>query len=762
MIAFKSKSFNSSHLFTIVLFLLLAFRNIAQTKNKLDSIFQLIRQEKTDSAKIRHYVTLCEICPYSENLKYGQLGFDFLQKLIENGTKEFSREELFKKQIYFLEIKAVYYENRIEYFEQIELRKKMITLAEKAKDTLILEQKYVELANNLQNAGQADAAFDILIARLKKYENISKKFRAFYLGNIGEFYYNNHNNLKALTYYEMALPYYLENKKIAQASQILERISEQYDLLGEKEKAIRSCLQNLEMISKSKDEINTTNILYRLANLYINKNNFKKAEEIINRMKERAEAKKDSSDLATVYLVKANFFEKKKDKKKEEECLMICIKIHEKQNDSSNLAYRLSGISVFYLDNGMYQKSIDAAERGLEIAKKLKEIDDQKEFWQLLYISYKKINKHKDALNTFENFKKMEDSLKNYLNQSTIEQREHILEFEKKENNAKSEQEKKDILITKEREKEKITRNALTTGIALIFLLVIFIYRGYRIKISANKSLSEQNKWISAQKEKTEEQKNLIEQKQKEILESITYAKRLQEAILPPVSILQENTKEHFILYQPKDIVAGDFYWAEKIENNFFIAAADSTGHGVPGAMVSVVCSTALNRSVKEFGLKETGKILDKTREIVVDTLAKNNNSVKDGMDISLLCIDNKNKKINWSGANNPIWYVQENKFYEIKADKQPIGKTEHEKPFTTHEIEWKEGNTFYLFTDGFADQFGGPKGKKFKYKQMEELLMSEHQSTLSRQVSVFEKKFSEWKGNLEQVDDVCVIALKV
>jgi serine phosphatase RsbU (regulator of sigma subunit) len=215
-------------------------------------------------------------------------------------------------------------------------------------------------------------------------------------------------------------------------------------------------------------------------------------------------------------------------------------------------------------------------------------------------------------------------------------------------------------------------------------------------------------------------------------------------------------------LYKPKDIVAGDFYWAEQIGNLFFIAAADSTGHGVPGAMVSVVCSNALNRSVKEFKLTDTGKVLDKTRELVVETFEKSSTEVKDGMDISLLCVDKQNQKVFWCGANNPLWYVQDNELKEIKADKQPIGKTDNPSPFTTHQIDYKDNTTFYLFTDGLADQFGGPKGKKFKYKQFEDLLISINNKFMTEQSAIINQKFEDWKRSLEQVDDVCVIGIKI
>ena len=176
--------------------------------------------------------------------------------------------------------------------------------------------------------------------------------------------------------------------------------------------------------------------------------------------------------------------------------------------------------------------------------------------------------------------------------------------------------------------------------------------------------------------------------------------------------------------------------------------------------MVSVVCSNALNSSVKEFNLTDTGKILDKTRDLVVDTFDKSSNDVKDGMDISLLCINIKTNQIFWSGANSSLLYIQNNVLKGIKADKQPIGKSEFKKPFTTHVIDYVPNTSYYLYTDGFPDQFGGEKGKKFKYKQFAELIKKNNNFTMKQQGVLLDNFFNEWKGNIEQVDDVCVIGL--
>ena len=259
-----------------------------------------------------------------------------------------------------------------------------------------------------------------------------------------------------------------------------------------------------------------------------------------------------------------------------------------------------------------------------------------------------------------------------------------------------------------------------------------------------------------------EEQKELVEEKQKDILDSITYAKRLQDAILPPVSFIKKFLPDSFLVYKPKDIVAGDFYWMERSDDNILIAAADCTGHGVPGALVSVVCSNALNRTVKEFHITEPGKILDKVRELVLETFEKSESNVQDGMDISLCCINTKTNEVQWSGAYNSLWYIQNGAIHEVSADKQPIGKNDKPVPFNTHKLNLQKGDTLYLFTDGYADQFGGPKGKKFKYKQMEELLLANASKPMDEQKDVLENTLEKWKGTLEQVDDILIIGIRV
>jgi serine phosphatase RsbU (regulator of sigma subunit) len=260
------------------------------------------------------------------------------------------------------------------------------------------------------------------------------------------------------------------------------------------------------------------------------------------------------------------------------------------------------------------------------------------------------------------------------------------------------------------------------------------------------------------------EAEDKIQEQFSEIQDSINYAKRIQSAILPSDRMIKEALTDSFILYKPKDIVAGDFYWLEKSSDQILIAAADCTGHGVPGAMVSVICNNALNRSVREFGLKEPGKILDKTREIVISEFEKSDDEVKDGMDISLCSLSLSALTLYWSGANNPLWILRKDstEIEEIKADKQPIGKYAAAKSFTTHQKNLEKGDLIYLITDGYQDQFGGDKGKKFKAAELKNLLVSISKETMENQRKKIDLAFETWRGKLEQIDDVCIIGIRV
>ncbi|WP_343635693.1 SpoIIE family protein phosphatase [Fluviicola sp.] len=260
-----------------------------------------------------------------------------------------------------------------------------------------------------------------------------------------------------------------------------------------------------------------------------------------------------------------------------------------------------------------------------------------------------------------------------------------------------------------------------------------------------------------------QEQKLIVESKNHEIVESIQYARFIQQALLPLESEIQASFDENaFVYYAPKDIIAGDFFWFEKRGHLSWFAVADCTGHGVPGAMVSVLCINALYQSLALNPHQRTGELLDQVRELVVQTLTKEARSVKDGMDISLGCFNHETKMLQWTGANNPLWIFRGEEILVTAPDKQPVGQFDGAKPFTTHEIQLEANDWIILFSDGYADQFGGPKNKKYKYATFRDFIQAHRNKSGAELKASLKEEFENWKGNHEQTDDVCVMGIKL
>lgn len=469
------------------------------------------------------------------------------------------------------------------------------------------------------------------------------------------------------------------------------------------------------------------------------------------------------------------------------------LKYSTQANDAASMASAYINIGNFYMDLGYPVKAMEALKTSLSIKdlshsekyidinnnlasvfEKLNRPDSAIHYYNIALKQAQASNYKPKILDVYRNlrlfyfrkndFKKSYEYLDKYLSlKEEMLNEKNLKNIAELETVYKTEQQAQKIALlnsVNEMERQKTKSSRLLLIISLMCLLcvcfaAIGFYKNYKHKKRDNLLLIDKNKQI-------EEQKETLAEKNKEIMDSMTYARRLQQAILPPQNYIDRYFPDNFVLYKPKDIVAGDFYWMHVSGDMRYIAAADSTGHGVPGAMVSIVCSNALDKAVKEFKLTDTGKILDKTRELVLETFEKSTSDVKDGMDISLLCIDAKNSKICWSGANNKLCYVQHRTVLELKADKQPIGKVDVAEPFTTHEIDYKAGTVFYLITDGFADQFGGDKGKKFKYKQLQDVLLGSSEMTMAQQHNRLNEAFENWKGSLEQIDDVTIIGIRI
>lgn len=259
-----------------------------------------------------------------------------------------------------------------------------------------------------------------------------------------------------------------------------------------------------------------------------------------------------------------------------------------------------------------------------------------------------------------------------------------------------------------------------------------------------------------------EERTQALEMKSKEVIDSINYAQRIQRVILPSGKELDEKQVEHFVIYKPKDIVSGDFYWFSFKDDMLIVACADCTGHGVPGSLVSLICHNELTAAINELGAADPGLILESCRIKISRIFNSGSDTIRDGMDISLMIVDPDRKSLRWAGANSPLWFTQNRVLKILKGDKQHAGYCENPVPFTTHTVELNGTETFYLFSDGFADQFGGEAGKKYKTSAFKTLIEQSCELPLNEQREKINASFHTWKQDLEQVDDVCIIGIRV
>ena len=302
--------------------------------------------------------------------------------------------------------------------------------------------------------------------------------------------------------------------------------------------------------------------------------------------------------------------------------------------------------------------------------------------------------------------------------------------------------------------------------VLVIFFGIVILYFLYLTRTKAlRKRQEELEQTVEERTAELVKQKEVVEVAHKEITDSINYAERIQRSFLATDSMLDENLKDYFVFFQPKDVVSGDFYWAGHLDNgNFAVVNADSTGHGVPGAIMSILNISSIEKAVEQ-GLSEPSEIFNETRKTIIDRLKKDGSPEggKDGMDASIVCFDFKNAKMIYTAANNPIWVIRDKEIIQIKPDKIPVGKHDNDGvSFTQGEFELKKGDQVYTLTDGYQDQFGGPKGKKFMIKKMREYVLSISHLSMQEQYQKLDEVFSNWKADLEQVDDVCVIGIRV
>lgn len=571
------------------------------------------------------------------------------------------------------------------------------------------------------------------------------------------------NSLYSLSRYKEALSYYvqalniikqsgspIENKKKKEEASLLMGIGNVYSSMGLRQDALGYYFNSLDMFMALKDSTVMSYLYTNIAEEYTALNQVD--NKIAYHRKSLALKERLKDDYGLVYSYK-NMSEIMTELNKMDSALYYARKAISTSQKIDNTDF----LCASYQQLGdVYDKynNLDSANRyyaqALDLATQMKTLKNQHVALLALARVLRKKGEYRNALDRLFDYLDVHDTLYNADKQRSLQELQMQYETDKKE---------KEIAILNERDKK--TRwmvYSSIVGLVLLGMLSLSLFNRYRLKKRSAHELETRNTLIQHQKE-------LVEEKNKEITDSINYANRIQQALLTGEHYFTEHLGDFFILHQPKDIVSGDFYWALHHHGRFYIATADCTGHGVPGAFMSMLNISYLNEAIVAKNISEPDNILNEVRREVIHALNPHGTttSSKDGMDCTLCAFDLPAFTVSYAAANNPLWICRNQVITEYQADKMPVGRHDKEDtPFSRHVVQLHKGDIVYTFTDGFADQFGGPKGKKFKYKQLKDTLQQVSALPMAEQKRRLEEVFTQWKGGLEQVDDICIIGIKV
>lgn len=571
---------------------------------------------------------------------------------------------------------------------------------------------------------------------------------------------------KALENYHKSLKMFEKLNDKENVANIHNNLGFIYKDQGDFDKALKIFLLNLDLYGKMKNKYAYAFTLNNIGIVYSYKGNldtalyyYQKCLEAEKEIKNKKLKAYVLNNIGEVYKQQSNskiLPENKTSEQLKESALDHFKKsliLQEEVADRRGIALSMNYIALILLELDKEQEAKAFAERALKVSKESGYTDNIKRSSEVLGGIYAKSGNWKGAYEMQVLFKKMSDSINNESNRRLSIQKEFQYEYDKKvtADSVRTEQERK--VFNAQLKQERTRRIALYCGIVLIGLFGAFMFNRFKVT-------KRQNQLIQKQKTELQRQKEIVEGHQKETLDSIHYAKRIQSALIANSDFVKHHVRENFIYFNPKDIVSGDFYWATLHNDKFYLAVCDSTGHGVPGAFMSLLNIGFLSEAIKEKNIEKPDKIFNYVRERLVSTIS--DGGQKDGMDGILLCIDKKNNYIEYAAANNEPILIRKKEIIELSKDKMPVGHGEKNNPFSCYSLTMEPGDILYLYTDGFADQFGGPRGKKYKYKQLNELLLSFNETLFEEQKNILESEFKKWKGELEQVDDICIIGLRV
>ncbi len=773
------------HLILIILAIVVCFNLQGQNQSKLDSLNNALKTAKEDTNKVNIYLGIARQTFNSD-----------IQTAFANGYKAY------------------------------ELAKKISFVSGEAESCNVLGVCHYFVGN----LDSSEVFYLRAISLANKYN--FKKIQVKCTGNLGLVYTNLGKYDKAIEYINKALKM---NEAAGDSGSIARNcadIASVYAYTNKFELSVSYNTRALEIFRKLGMKQGEANVLNSIGSLYQDAKKYKEAKVYFNMSVEIKESIGDLKGLSNTY---HNLGTLLMDEYNNDSAMIIfekAIKINNEIDNKEGLASTLISIGLICSKEGNNRKAIEYYLEAYHLSEKMGFMMHKKVVSMNLAACYDSIGDYKNALFYFRKYKSASDSLKSVEIEKKVTEVEELYQNEKKQKEIELLEKDKELQET-EMIRQKTQKYAFVGGFVLMLVIAFLAIMSYR-KIRAQKHvileknvvLNQQNEEITAQRDEIEAQrdeitvqrdvvilqKDHIEEQKKEIMDSITYAKRIQQAMLPDLNrvlslqsaagSLQTDqviadcglkTADYFVLFKPKDIVSGDFYWATKINEWLIVTVADCTGHGVPGAFMSMLGVSFLNEIVRKKEVTKASDVLNHLRESIIEALQQKGTSgeQKDGMDIALCVLNTETNVLQFAGANNPLYIVKSQKIAavaaaggseegerktaaataaaaidgqltEVKADNQPVAIYENMKPFTYNEIKVNPGDTIYLASDGYEDQFGGPKNKKFMAKKLKELLVSIADKPMHEQQVILNKTFEEWKGGYEQIDDVTVLGLRI
>jgi tetratricopeptide (TPR) repeat protein/serine phosphatase RsbU (regulator of sigma subunit) len=745
-----------------ILFLLFIFSSPAlkAVTNKIDSLEHALQRESIDTSKVK---LLNQLSMAYATLESGK-ALDYAKKALDLALKcNFSRGKL---SAYFnlgkINVDLNKSEDGLPYLvNALEIAREQNIKSDIAACYNVLGIAYAQ-------KGNLEAGKEYFLNALKFYREMGNLLRvAACTGNIGSIYYNLGDYTKALEYYFETLKIDEKFKDISGLANTYEQIGGAYYRLSKIDMAKTYYEKALKYNMEVEDYYGIGSSYLFLGHIQSDKKNFEQAIAFYQKALDYFEKVNSENDMAYCYSSIGNVYE---DMGENEKGIFYELKAHEiykKFEDLPGLIVSCNNLGEVYSSVKQYARAIASFKESIEYNNTEKSIDDYSFSYSGLSRVYAAMGDYKNAYNYHCLHKRMSDSIFNSGNVQKQTQLEMNYEFEKiqlkKELEAK-ELEAQHKTVVKE---QKLIRNFFIVGFTLLAIVAFQIFRSYKQKKAANKKLETYNAEI-------ESQKQVIEEKNKEVFDSIYYARRIQRALLTSDALLRKNLPGHFVLYKPKDIVSGDFYWGVKIKSGqFMLAVADCTGHGVPGAFMSMLGISFLNEIIVEKDIQRPDLALNHLRDNIINALNAEGHEEesKDGMDICLCNFDFNEKKLQFASANNTLYLVRKTlgndaspfELIEYKADKFPVGKFgEQMKPFTLNEIQLAGNDMLYLFTDGYADQFGGGTGKKLMKNNFKELLLNIQHLSLNEQEKYLSAYIEKWRGERKQIDDMLIVGIRV